>query len=453
MEIALLEKEPILGGQISTLHHDDFLIEEGPESFVRYKKGGLELCEALGLQNELIVPHPKNRSTFILKNGKLVHFPRGVMNPFSQSIFSLISTFLFTPLLSSKGKLRLALEPWIPPRNSGSDETIEAFANRRLGAEFCQNLLLPLLSGVYGPEAGSLSVRALLKEYASAEQTSGSIFRALRKKQSTEKTPLHSTKSIETSVFISLHGGLAKLVQALQDSLTECHIVVNTRVRSIEKNSSGYGIFTQAGEKLMEADALLMATPAYMTASLVRPIDPELAHRLDSIPYGSGLVFTFGFYDNQVKRPLRGTGFLVPKKEKLPFHACTWSSSKWTDRAPKGKVLIRTYVSISEQFTDFEQLRNSVLDALRHILKISGEPILSETHPHFRSLPQYPLNYEDTLASIRQSLTKHRGLFLAGAAYGGVGIPDCILSADNAGGELLAYLEKGFVPGGEKKFH
>jgi len=423
--VVLIEESTRLGGKIATEKHGDFLVEAGPESLVRHKPAALTLCQELGLESELIEPKPENRKTFLLFKGRLVELPEGILSIFSQPLSKLASAFLSTPLLSFRAKWRLFLEPFVPANSKTEDESVESFFVRRIGKEFFQNLLEPLFSGVYGGNAGALSMKSLLPIFYEAEKKYGSLFKSAWNTKIKEKP--------QKSVFVSLKNGLGSMVEKIVQGLSKDQIFLGKKVLSIAKKEKSYLLFFETGETL-EAKNVLLAVPAFSSAKLVQSLDEDLAAVLQSIPYASALVFTFGFKKNQVKNKLQGYGYLVPKSEKLPLLACTWSSSKWENRAPKDTHLLRCY---SDGNQDPQKLQVEILKHLCSLFQIEGDPCLSLIHLHKNGLPQYVVGHEKKLEKVKSLLSNHPGLFIAGSSLYGVGIADCVASGKQIAQAIL----------------
>lgn len=432
-QVLLLEKEEKLGGKIRTEQHGSFVIETGPESFVRFKPAPLGLCEEVGLTDQLIEPKPENRKTYLLHHGKLLEMPEGIFSPFSQSFASLFKTFAFSPFFSVAGKMRIAVEPMIPKPKIPQDEPLKHFIERRLGREFYANLLAPLLMGVYGGDPAPLSTKLVLREYYEAEQKFGSLFRAFL------NSPPNRKRSAK-SVFVTLQNGLFTLIERLSKLLGKEVFRVGAPVKEIVKESPGYRIVPLDRTPIL-ADAVLLTTPAYAAAAVTKSLDGSLSAALEQIPYASSTVMTLAFHRDQVTHPLTGYGFLVPQKENLSFTACTWTSSKWPKRAPEGEILLRIYVP--ETAHDPERSLAQACRELEPLLGFTSKPILSLAHSHPQSLPQYLTGHEENVTRIEKLLlSRHPGLFVAGAAYHGVGIADCIQSGQKGADQLATFLQR-----------
>lgn len=417
------------------MRRDGFCVETGPESFISYKPAAIELCKAVGLECDLIEPRPENRKTFVMLRGKLVEMPEGILSIFSQPALRVAKTFLGTRLLSWRGKIRLCMGPLMGRGRDANadDESLASFFKRRVGMELFENLMEPLLSGVYGGDAGSLSMKVLLKPFFEAEKKHGSLFRAVLAANASETRRDGAGKS----VFISLRGGLGSLAEKTAAALAGVEKRCGAAAAGVEKRDGGYSVALADGEAV-RADAVLLALPAFAASSLLRRLDGELAGELDAIPYDSSAVVTLGFDRGAIRHDLRGYGFIVPKKERLPIIACTWSSSKWEERAPDGKVLLRCYIDNPD--ADPREMQVEALQSLTPILGIQRAPMLSMVHAHPRSMPQYVVGHEARAARIAALAKKHAGLFLAGSAFDGVGIPDCVRSGKTAAERILSSL-------------
>lgn len=323
-----------------------------------------------------------------------------------------------TPLLSSAGRDRLAAEVDVPPASTGADESVASFVSRRLGREAYVRLVEPLLTGIYGGDGEQLSLRATFPRLRELELTHGSL--------------LHGLASEPPSVFrypafVSLRGGMYKLVTALARSLQRTRIMGRMRVRAVQRLPGRYAVDDGS---VVQADGVVLAVPAFVVADLLARLDPELAELHAEIPYSSSAVVTLGYRRQAVPNPLDGYGYVVPQTERSNVLACTWTSSKWEGRAPDDCVLLRVLCGRFERISDQNLLRLARDEVA--MLGIRADPILARIHRWPRGMPQYVLGHPERLERIEEAVGRHPGLALAGAAYHGVGIPDCIHSGKEA---------------------
>ncbi|MDQ0338408.1 oxygen-dependent protoporphyrinogen oxidase [Caldalkalibacillus uzonensis] len=444
IELSLLEKDGRLGGKIDTLHRDDFIIERGPDSFLARKWPVIELSQELGLNKYWVATGPQAKQTFVVHHKKMHPLPPGLM----LGIPTQWTPFLKTGLISPLGKARAALDLILPKRKETGDESLGHFLERRLGREVVGQMAEPLLSGIYAGDAYDLSIQATFPQFQQLEQKYTSLIKGMmiskQRMQQTSRLPAMAQKSM----FLSFQGGLSTLVKALASGLKRAQLRTQTAVKGLHKNESGYRLQLNDGQTL-EADALILATPAFVTAQLLE--EPELRQLLAPIRYVSVANVVLTFNQEDINVPLEGSGFVVPKKEGYTMTACTWTSSKWPHTAPEGKVLMRVYVGRAGQEDivkqDDEHILSIVQQELRELTGLNAQPLFYEVNRWFQSMPQYQVGHVERLEQLTYKLNmSHPGLFLCGAGYRGVGIPDCIGQAKQAAQNLLAYLTKKAEP-------
>jgi protoporphyrinogen/coproporphyrinogen III oxidase len=410
----LFEASSRVGGIIRTEQVDGFTIEAGPDSILAQKTAAITLCEALDLRNRLIstsVP----RTAFVLKNGRLHPLP-------SPSVLGIPTTWkglLTYDLLSPRARARLAIEPLIPRRRTGEDESVAAFFRRRFGATTAAAIAGPLLGGIHAGDIDALSIRSLFPRFIEAEAQHGSVLRAFRRRQS----------SPADGLFRSLIGGMGELVSALEHRLPSDSIHKNAGVEAIAEDGGGWRIATRDRTTLVRS--VIVACPARVAATLIRPLDARVADLCHNVPYVSTVSVAIAWPRAAIAHPLNGSGFVVARDRDAPrITACTWVSSKWSNRAPAGMVLLRAFVGGSHDPAAVD-LSDEALVALASnelgtILGISGRPILSRVYRWREAGAQHNVGQIASVSEIEQRLAPHRGLFVAGSGFRSVGIPDCI---------------------------
>lgn len=439
----LVEADSRLGGKILTEQADGFVIEGGPDSFLSQKPWGLELCRKLGLEDRLIGTNPDARRTFVYSRGCLEELPEGLALGFPARL----GPFLRSGLLSWPAKLRLGAEIFVPRRREEGDESLGGFFRRRLGHEALERIIEPLMTGIYAGDAEQLSIQATFPRFPEMEREHGSIVRSMlgarRKQRASEKG-----EAPRWTPFVTLRGGLSELVRALAGRLSEVPVCLGRRVRAIRARAEGAGYeVLLEGEPPLAADALVLATPAFDGALLLEPLDGTLATLLRGIPYASTATVTLGYRREGFSHDLDGYGFVIPRIERRVLLASTWSSSKWDHRAPDGSVLIRSYIGGAGREAVMERSDEELLEVvradLRHVMGVTAEPVLARVFRWPRAMPQYLVGHMDRLAAIEERLTRLPGVFVTGAAYRGVGIPDCIRDGLGAAERVRAYFDKG----------
>ncbi|MGB7217543.1 MAG: protoporphyrinogen oxidase [Vicinamibacterales bacterium] len=429
----VLERGPRPGGVVFSEDIDGFTIDAGPDALLVQKPDGIKLCEEIGLGDRLVATKPP-RTAFIQRGATLHPLPAASVLGIPTRVWPFVRSRLF----SWPGKLRLGAELFIAPRRDEEDESIGGFVARRFGREAVTYLAEPLLAGIHAGDVDRLSIRALFPRLADAERRHGSLLRAFRRQPPAD--PQHSA-------FRSLPGGLIEMVQRLVQVLPGDMVRVGTEVTRI----SGDGPFrveTKAGE-IIDGRALVISTPAYVTASLMRERDAQLAELCDQVPYASTGTVALAFARDAVGHPLNGSGYVVPRTERNGILATSWLSSKWPNRAPEGRVLLRTFVGGGRDpqaldRSDAELVTRS-LAAIGPILQIRGAPLLTRVYRFARSSAQHEVGHLTRLDAIERALTRHPGLFVTGSGFRGVGIPDCVADGRATAAQAAEWLEKGKI--------
>ncbi len=439
----LVEGDSRLGGKILTEQADGFVIEGGPDSFLSQKPWGIELCRKLGLEDRLIGTNPDRRRTFVYSRGRLEELPEGL----ALGVPTRLGPFLRSGLLSWPGKLRLGAEVFVPRRREEGDESLGGFFRRRLGDEALERIIEPLMTGIYAGDADRLSIQATFPRFPEMEREHGSLVRSMLGARRRHKASDKGEASRWTP-FVTLRGGLSELVRALTGRLSAVKVCLGRRVRAIRARGEGAGYEVLLdGAPPIAADALVLATPSYDAASLLETLDGALADLMRGIPYASTATVTLGYRREGFSHSLDGYGFVIPRIERRVLLASTWSSSKWDHRAPDGSVLIRSYVGGAGREAALERSDQELVALVRadlqHVMGVTEEPVLTRVFRWPRAMPQYLVGHLERLAVIEERLTRLPGVFLAGAAYRGVGIPDCIRDGLSAAERVRAYFDKG----------
>jgi oxygen-dependent protoporphyrinogen oxidase len=427
-KVTLIEASPRLGGTIQTEHRDGFLIERGPDSFISERPEALTLAKRLGLESQLIQTNKKYRRSFIVRGGRLRAVPEG----FQLLAPSRIWPFLTSDIFSFKGKTRMAADLFLPRKgtNGTQDESLASFVRRRLGQEALERMAQPMVGGIYTADPETLSLRATLPRFLDMERDHRSLILAMLRQSQVQKT---GTSGARYSLFLSFDRGMQVLVDSLAQ--VNAHIRLNTRAENLRLENGTWTITTSTGEQL-QADAICLALPAYVAASLLQNLNATLAAKLNQIKYASTATINFGYKRSAEHHPLDGFGFVVPFIEKRSLIACTFSSVKFAGRAPDGHVLLRAFAGGALQpeifALDEAEIGARVEADLRELLGITARPIFAEVAKWGRSMPQYEVGHLDRIAAIEGEVKKLPGLTLAGNAYRGAGIPDCIRSGEAA---------------------
>jgi oxygen-dependent protoporphyrinogen oxidase len=436
--VALLEREGRLGGKILTELVDGYVMEAGPDCFLASKPAGLALCRALGLESRLLGTRPEHRRSLVKRGGRLYQLPDG----FTGLVPSRLAPLLSTPLLSVRARLRAGLELVVPRRRGSGEESIREFASRRFGAEAYRWLIEPLLSGIYAGDGAKLSMDATFPQLVELERRNGSLLRAMLSARVRRSGLGQDGNGGLPAGFVTLAGGLVEIVETLEAKLALVRVMKGCGVRSVQRDGDGFWISLEEG-KGMRARAVVLATPAFASARILADLDPRAAALLDETPFVSVATVSVALPAEGVP-PLDGYGYLSPGAEGGPLVACTWTSSKFRGRAPRGGVLIRFFLgregSQEAALASEAEVLALVREELRATLGITAEPTLWRVRRWPRGMPQYTLGHVERLAEIERRLARQPGLYLAGASYRGVGIPDCIASGWSAAEAAAAWL-------------
>jgi protoporphyrinogen/coproporphyrinogen III oxidase len=410
----VLEASSRPGGVIFTERFDGWTIDAGPDSMLVQKPAAVSLCRELGLGDRLHPTLPP-RIAYVLRDGTLHPLMEGSAFGFPLRVAPLATSTLF----SWAGKLRMAMEVLVPRRTSRDDESLASFVRRRFGEEAVDYLADPLLAGIHAGDVDRLSTMALFPRLAEAERTSGSVirgFRALRVKASAQ------------GAFVSLPGGTMELIEALVGVLPPGTVQLSARASDLRR-AGEFVVDTPSGP--VRAQCVILAVPAYAAAGLLRSVDTTLAGLCETITYASTATVAFGYRREQVRHPLNGSGFVVPRAEQNPLLASTWVSSKWPGRAPEGHVLIRGFLGGGRDphrlDRSDEELIDTAREALTEILDITGDPVFApRMYRWTRQSPQFEVGHLQRIAAVEERLASVPGLFVAGSGFRAIGIPDCI---------------------------
>ena len=434
----LIDAAPRIGGKIVTDHEREFVIEGGPDSFVTDKPWCLALCHELGLTDLLIPNNQLENKVYMLHHGKLVQFPTG----FRLSIPTQLKPFVFTSLISPLGKLRMALDYFLPPRPAPGDESLGSFIGRRLGREAVDKFAGPLMAGIFVSDPDKLSMRGTFPSFLEMEKKHGSLIRAAR---AMKKNPPKRTgpPSAGHAMFNSLKGGMEQLIDVLRERIS-CRVLTGTSVAAMSPVFGGWSLTLQGvGAGQLEVDDVILAVPAHRAAALIEPSIPTLAEKLRTIRFVSTATVSLAYLldDIPADRPLDGFGVLIPASEKRKLIACTWASTKFKHRAPAGCALMRAFIggyrdeALAEQ--DEHAMVEMVRDEFAQLFGIKAAPMIAKVYKWPKGNPQYDVGHLDRVADMETLAATRPGLHLAGSSYHGVGMPDCIKSALRAVDQIL----------------
>ena len=415
----LIEPRPRLGGVIQTEQIAGCTIEAGPDSFLSTKPAALDLIRDLGMADQVIGSNDHLRVTFVKRNGRLVPLPDGLMMMVPTKVLPLLST----PLLSLGSKARMGLELLRAPKPKAEDQSVADFVREHYGQEAVDYLAEPLLSGVYGGDPRELSVQAVLPRFVELAAKHGSLTRGVL--VSRAQAP---KQQFPAPLFRTLKAGLGDLVNALARPYTR------GRAETIERSGAGYRVKVEGD--WIEADHVVLACEGHNAAGLLGAIDGRCGELLGSVGYNSSTIVALVYDSRDLTRLPRGFGFLIPKKERRRLVACTWVGTKFAHRVPEGKVVARCFLGGSEGSDD--SVIAAAVEELRKLADVNAAPVASRVSRWPNAMAQYRIGHLVRIAELEERLRAVPGLHVAGNAYQGIGIPDCIRMGRAAAERIVA---------------
>lgn len=436
IDIKLVEASHRLGGKLQTVVRDGFTIERGPDSFLARKTSMIRLAKEVGM-DQYLVPNSTGKS-YVLVNEELHPMPGGSI----MGIPTEVGPFITTNLFSIPGKLRAAADFILPKSETGKDQSLGQFFRRRLGDEVVENLIEPLLSGIYAGDIDQLSLMSTFPQFYEVEQKYRSLIIGM-KKTTPAKPKNHVNQGKSSGGFLTFRTGLQSFAEAIEAKLNPNSILKGHRVEKITKEGQSYEIYLNNG-KTLSADSIVAATPHKVTQAMFSQysfFDP-----LKSVPSTSVATVALAFPKEAIQKDIDGTGFVVSRNGDYSITACTWTHKKWEHSTPEGKVLLRCYVGRAgdETIVDLsdDQITKIILDDLKKTMDISMNPDFVIVSRWKEAMPQYTVGHKQRLETIDLHVKAELpGIFLAGASYGGVGVPDCIDQGEAAVKAVLDYLK------------
>jgi oxygen-dependent protoporphyrinogen oxidase len=444
VEWELFESAGRLGGVLETERFEadggEWLVERSADNFLTRDPWATDLCRRVGIEADLLPTDPARRRALVVARGVVRPVPPGfvLMSPWP------LWPTLASPVLGIGGKLRLACEAFVPRRRAETDESVASFARRRLGREAFERLVQPLVGGIYTADPERLSMRATLPQFVEQEREHGSLLRAAWRGARDSRSKREPTESgARYGLFVAPRGGMQQMIDALADRLLRDRVRLSTPIAAVERlavSSVGseprWRVVDDAGTERGRFDAVIVATPAHRAAELLRPLDPALAGELAAIDYAGASVVCLGLRAQQVTKPIDGFGFVVPAVERRGILAASFSSLKFPGRAPDGCLLARVFVGGAldprRAELDDESLVRLATEELRSLVGLAGDPLWGRVVRWPRSMPQYHVGHVERVERIESLVSAIDGLELAGGAYRGVGVPQCIRSGEAA---------------------
>nr|WP_238942029.1 protoporphyrinogen oxidase [Bacillus sp. REN10] len=436
LDITLIEATPRLGGKIQTVRKDGFVIERGPDSFLERKASAARLAKEVGLENDLV-----NNSTgqsYVLVNGKLHPMPGGSV----MGIPTQIAPFITTGLFSIPGKVRAAADFILPKSDPQNDQSLGHFFRRRLGDEVVENLIEPLLSGIYAGDIDKLSLMSTFPQFYQVEQKYRSL--VLGMKKTTPAPPKQAGTAKKKGIFMTVTNGLEALVEAIEQKLNKGSVLKGTRVGAIERKPNGGYVLTLNSGSIIQADSVVVTTP-HFTLSAMMP-QYRFFDGLKEMPATSVATVAMAFPEAAITKDIDGTGFVVSRNSDYTITACTWTHKKWPHTTPDGKVLLRCYVGRAgdETVVDLSdaEIERIVLEDLNKTMNIKAKPEFTIVSRWKKAMPQYTVGHKQRMNEMYQQVEKELpGLFIAGSSFEGLGLPDCIDQGEAAVRKVLEFIE------------
>ena len=440
-EVVLYEGSPRTGGIMDTEEAGGFILEKGPDSFITDKPRALALSRELGLEKEIIGTNKAYRRSFIARSGKLLPVPEGfyLVAPLKSG------SFLSSSIISLPGKLRMMAEPFLPAKKDWSDESVASFVRRRFGAEALNRVGQPMIGGIYTGDPERLGLAATMPRFLRLERQYGSLTRGLQAEARQKKSAATEASGPRYSLFVSFRRGMRVFSDALAAALPEGCVQTGRAIRAIRPVSGKAGWVLDLGpEGEGVYDAVCVTSSARLASACLKESLPDISSKLSQLSYESVATVNLGYEAAALKHPLNGFGFVVPKTEKKSVIACSFSSRKFEGRAPAGHVLLRAFVGGAFGREELQKPDEEILAAVQNELSVylgvRGKPVLTRFQRHDSAMVQYAVGHLDWLSAVRESLPE--GLYLAGASYDGVGIPDCVASAEAQAGKIFEMLSE-----------
>ncbi len=443
VDYVLIEKDERLGGKILTEKIDGYVVEGGPDCFLAEKPWAIQMAEKIGIIDEIIPSNEASKRTYVFADRKLHQLPDGLMG----LVPTKIVPFALSPLISWPGKIRMAMDWFIPKKTTNEDETLGSFVKRRLGQEALDKIAEPLIGGIHAGDPDQMSLVASFPRFIQMEQKHGSLLKAMlsaRKNAPKPKPP--EPGKLKKTFFMTFKEGMGQLTDAVAAKLDNSKILTGKIVTSVSKKQDGrYQVSIKDGEPI-EADSVIITAPAHLAAEIVDGLDKVMAENLAGIPQATSATVNLAFKRSDVHKSIEAFGFIVPISEKRKIKAGTYSSTKWDFRTPSDDyVLIRAFVggAMNQElvFQDDESMLNMVLSELKDIIGITAKPVMHKIYRWVKGMPQYTIGHLERIKNIEDRQAANPGIYIVGGSYRGVGVPDCINVGTQAAEQALAYMK------------
>ncbi|MEH6944074.1 protoporphyrinogen oxidase [Bacillus sp. JJ722] len=435
IDIVLIETSSRLGGKIQTTIRDGFIIEGGPDCFLERKTSATRLAKEVGMEHELV--NNTAGKSFVLAREKLYAMPGGAIMGIPTQIAPFVTTGLFSPI----GKLRAAADFVLPKSKEKQDQPLGAFFRRRLGDEVVENLIEPLLSGIYAGDIDEMSLMSTFPQFYQVEQKYGSLVLGMKRATPAKPKTKANSKS-KKGMFLTIKTGLQSFVDQIELALDEVTILKNTKVQTLAKEGKQYRLQLN-DTTVIEADTVVVTIPHQEAASILSNF-PFMAP-FTNVPSTSVATVAMAFNQSAIKDDINGTGFVVSRKCDYSITACTWAHKKWPHSSPKGKALLRCYVGRpnDSKIVDLsnKDIEKIVLNDLNKTMNITEQPEFTVISRWKEAMPQYTVGHKERIEQLKKDLNESLpGVIFSGSSYEGLGLPDCIDQGEAAVKDVIHYL-------------
>jgi oxygen-dependent protoporphyrinogen oxidase len=462
VDCVLVEKDARLGGKLATdivadPEGGEYVVDGGSDAFVSTKPAVARIARMLGLGDSMVPAREENKKTLIVKGKRLVELPDGIMMFAPTKLVPLATTSLY----SWPAKFRMALDWFLPPKvrwaegetAQDHDETLESFVVRRMGRESLDRLAEPLVGGVHASDPREMSLAATFPNFLEMEQEFGSLIRGFlaerKKREAMRKKYPPKPGAKPWAFFNTFYRGMQQLTDGMADAVGRERIITGAAVTVVDRDGAGWRVTLDDG-RVLEGDAVIVATEAWAAEPLARHVEPAIADLLATIPCSSSATVPMAFRSEDFPADREWFGILSPIVENRPLLAVTLSSSKWPDRSPEGRVLLRGFIGgprnqhllEADDAEIIETIRAQIVDLLG--MKADAQPVFASVYRWNGGMPQYTLGHLDRVDEIERLSAEVSGFALAGGAYRGVGIPNCIESGERAVTKVLADVGIGY---------
>lgn len=434
IEVTIYEASNRVGGKIQTYRTEGYTIELGPESYLGRKQIMTDIAKDIGLEEQLVTN--KTGQSYIYAKNKLYPIPGGSI----LGVPTDIKPFLKTKLISPLGKVRASFDLFKKPLQIDGDISVGSFFRARLGDEILENLIEPLMGGIYGTNIDDLSLMTTFPEFKEREEQFGSLIKGMRYEKEQRKKQRQLYPGAPKGQFKQFRHGLSSFIEHLRDYIIEQGVTIkyNTSVQDITIKQKKYVIKTE--NEAHSYDSVLVTTPHQKFLEWFGN-DPAFDYfkKMDSTTVATVVL---AFDESNIINNYDGTGFVIARTSDTKITACTWTSKKWPFTTPKGKVLLRAYVgkpgdTVVDDHTD-EEIVNIVKKDLSQMMTFKGSPDFSIVNRLPKSMPQFHIGHIEQIKSIQSHIrNNYPRLRITGASFEAVGLPDCIQQGKDAVKEIL----------------